>query len=165
MAKKGNTRGSLLLKIAFMLATSWAVVVAFNRKIDTILKMNPVAEGALLHGLYEIIVLVAVLSAVGFICMIAYKRWPLFLQVHRDVSLVAVLWRLVAFAPVMFIVTGLVFFAIEWLLVVRIEDPADPQYGLSAWWAGYYYSLMLTPMITVTGVWLRLHLRHREGGL
>lgn len=42
----------------------------------------------------------------------------------------------------------------------QAEDPSDPQYGLSAWWAGYSYALMLTPIITVTGVWLWLHLRY-----
>ena len=165
MAKKEDNRGSLLLKVAFMLAATWAVVMAFVSEIDTMLKMNPIAEGAPVHGLYEIIVLVVVLLAVGFICMIAYKRWPMFLQVRRDISLVAVLWRLIAVTPIMFAIIGLVAFALAWLFVVQAEDPADPQYGMSAWWAGYYYALMLTPIITVTGVWLRLHLRHREGGL
>lgn len=153
MAIKDNNRGTLLLKFAFMLATSWTILAAFVQQIETVLKMNPVAESTAAHDLYEAGILIAILSAASYACMVAYKRWPTFLQVHHDVSCTAVLWRLVAFAPVIFSVIGLVVFALAWLFVVRLEDPADPQYGLSAWWAGGYYALMLTPMITVVGVW------------
>ena len=62
-------------------------------------KKNPIPEGVPAHGYYEMIVLVVVVLAVGFVCMIVYKRWPMFLQVYRDLSLVAVLWRLSACAP------------------------------------------------------------------
>ncbi|GAB4364747.1 MAG: hypothetical protein Kow0060_21930 [Methylohalobius crimeensis] len=145
-----------------MLAVTWAVVVALAPKIDAMLKMNPVAEGAPAHGLYEVIVLLAVLSIVCTTCVIAYKRWPMFLSVHRDISWAAVLWRLIAVTPIMFVIIGLVGFSLVWLFVMQAEGPADPQNGLSAWWAGYYYALMLTPVITVTGVWLWLHLRYRR---
>ena len=152
----------MVLKTAFMLAATWAVAVVFAPQIEAILKMNPVAEGAPAHTLYEVIVLLALLSIVSATCVIAYKRWPMFLQVHRDVSLVGVLWRLIAVMPIMFAIIGLVAFALAWLFVVQAEDPSDPQYGLSAWWAGYSYALILTPIITVTAVWLWLHLRYRR---
>lgn len=162
MATTGWCSGSLALKMAFMLAASWAIVLAFSAEIETILNINPFSEGAPAHGFYEIIILLAVLSAMGFICVVAYKRWPMFLRVRRDVSTVAVLWRLAAVAPVLFTVVGLVAFALTWLFVVRAEEPGDPQYGLSAWWTAYYYALMLTPIITVVGVWLQLRRKYRE---
>lgn len=74
-----------------MLAATLAVTVAFAPQKAAMLKMNPVAEGAPAHGLYEVIVLLMVLSIVDATCVIAYKRWPMFLHVHRDISLAAVL--------------------------------------------------------------------------
>jgi ABC-type uncharacterized transport system permease subunit len=65
------------------------------------------------------------------------------------------------YAPLAFIVTGIVFFLVQWLFVVGSEDPADSQYGLSAWVAGYYYAIMLTPLMTVIWVWWSLKRKYK----
>lgn len=162
MERAASSAGSLVLKIAFVLAAAWALLVAFAYRIDSLLAINPAVEGTVFHSFFEVLVVLAIFSAVAFICVITYKRWPMFLRIRRDVSMLSVLWRLIAVVPVTFAVIGLVSFALGRLLVMLTEDAGDPQYGLSAWWAGYYYALMLAPTVTVVWVWLSLRRKYRE---
>jgi hypothetical protein len=129
--------------------------------MDRILQRNPVPEGSMLHGLLELAAVLGIVAVAGLCCLFVSRHWPRFLLLEQPVSWLPVVWRLVMYAPLAFIVTGIVFFLVQWLFVVGSEDPADSQYGLSAWVAGYYYAIMLTPLMTVIWVWWSLKRKYK----
>ena len=115
----------------------------------------------MLYGLLELAAVLGIVAVAGLCCLFVYRRWSGFLLLERSVSWLSVVWRLVMYAPLAFIVTGIVFFSVQWLFVVGGEDPADPQYGLSAWWAGFYSAIMLAPLMTVIWVWRSLRRKYK----
>jgi hypothetical protein len=150
-----------VLRFAFAPALGWAFIVAFAKDMDRILQMNPVPEGSMLHGLLELAAFPGIVAVVGLCCLFVYRYWSGFLLLERRVSWLSVVWRLLMYTPLAFIMTGIVFFLVQWLFVVGSEDPAGPQYGLSAWVAGYYYAIMLTPPMTVIWVWWSLKRKYK----
>lgn len=156
MRKIAEASPNRVLRFAFAPALGWAVIVAFAGDMERILQRNPVPEGSMFHGLPEIAVGLAIVASAGLVCLLVYRHWPGFLLLERPASWRPVVWRLLIYTPLTFIVTGIIFFSFQWLFVVSGEDPAHSQYGLSAWVAGYYYAVMLTPLVTLIWVWRSL---------
>lgn len=161
MRRLSEASKNRVLRFAFAPAVGWAIIVAFAQDMDRILRAGLVPEGSMLHGLLEIATGLAIVAAAALGPLAVYRVWPGFLLLERPASWLPVVWRLPIYAPLAFIATGVVFFSLQWLFVVSGQDPADPQHGLSAWEAGYYYAIMLTPLITVIWVWLSLKRSHK----
>lgn len=146
--------GRRFLRPVFVVTLTWTTVVLFARWIDFILSLNPLPEGLWLHGGVEVFMLLFVFTVVIYMSSSVFRIWPAFLRVQKKVSWRSLALRLILYGPVVFIIIGIVFFMIQWVFVIGSEDPAHSQYGLSAWFAGFFYSIALTPPVTVICGWL-----------
>lgn len=143
-----------MLQGLFPLAVAWALplvillVIGFD---------NPFPEGAGLHRLWESALFHATLAVI----LVAgcygtawpvYRRWPGFLRLPGGVSVWFVLIRLVVYGVLLFVAptAAVLSFLTTYVNVVR---PADPQYGMGAYWTTFLSALFLTPMVTVLLVW------------
>lgn len=102
-----------LLRFAFVPALGWAIIVAFANDVESILQRNPFLEGSMLHGLLESAIGLAIVASVGLGCVFVYRHWPGFLLLERPVSWLPVVWRLLIYAPLTFIASGIVFFSLQ----------------------------------------------------
>ena len=153
--------GELALRGAFVVALVWALVVLAAPVGDAVLADAFGADAAIRRHAGVVLLLLAL--PVGLLASVAaLRRWPGFLRVGHEPGWPGVLLRMLAWAPAVAGVLGAAFFAIQRAFVRVAEDPAHAQYGLSAWAAGLFYALALTPVATVVWTWLRLRRRFGE---
>lgn len=149
-----SQRGRRLLQVLFVPTVLWAIVVFFAEDLSR-LPLDRWAEQSPV-SFYGSVVGAGVLAmlALGLGWTWTLRRWPALLRVPSGVSNWSLVLRILVFGPFVAIVVAVVSFVAWWVLVVSGEDPSHSQYGLSAWWAGLFHAVALTPMGTVLVTWV-----------
>lgn len=157
-----SQKGRRLLQVLFVPTLLWASLVLFAEELSR-LPLDRWAEHRPVP-FYGVVVGAVVIGmlALGLGWTWTLRRWPALLRVPGRVSLWSLFLRMLVLAPLVAIVLAVVSFVAWWTLVVSGEDPSHSQYGLSAWWAGLFYPVALTPMGTVVVTWLSVR-RNADG--
>lgn len=142
---------------------AWVSFWVLAQQSESLFGLIPMSEEHWLHTALEVMAapLIVFIIAVG--AVYCFGRWPWFLRVPDSISVGWLTIRLLGYAPLIFSLLAAVIFSAWWIFIVSGEDPADSQYGLSAWYAAWFYSIYLTPLFTVVTVWLSAIRRDREG--
>lgn len=143
-----------ILQILFVPALFWASIVIFSNEILLFMQRFAGVENSVLHNFKEILIFIIIFSVATFICFILYYLFPGFLLLSKFSSFLSIVLRLVVYTPVIFIVLAVGIFFIWWMFVVSSEAPTHSQYGLSAWYAAFFYGVGLTPLFTLIAVWV-----------
>lgn len=150
------------LQILFPLTLAWVAFCVLAQESESVFGLIPVSEEHWMHDTSEVMVAPVIFAAFVAGAVYCYRRWPWFLQVPESISPVWLTARLLGYAPLLFALLAAAIFSAWWLFVVSGEDPAHSQYGLSAWFAAWFYSTYLTPLFTVVIVWLSALRRDRR---
>ncbi len=151
------------LQILFPLTLVWGSFWLSFEEIEIVYSLIPAPEGHWFHDALEGMVTLLVVSLFVAGPVYCYRRWPWFLRVPESVSMTWLTVRLIVYAPFLFALLAGAIFSAWWILVVSGEDPKDSQYGMSAWYAAYFYSLALTPLFTIVLAWISTPGRDRKG--
>ncbi len=137
-----------VLRIAFAASASWAVVGLF---METLFSWIP--DNASRNAIeYAVVVLVA-LACGGITWMIARRR-PRFLLPPAGLSAGFWLTRCIVLPLVAGVVIAIVCGLAAYLQLRLTGDPTHSQYGVSVAWAVVWYPASLTPVVSVTALWL-----------
>ena len=150
------------LQILFPLTLAWGSFWLLGPQAHTVFGLIPAPEGHWLHDAVEVMAPLVIFAAIVAGAVYCFRRWPWFLRVPESISVAWLTVRLLGYAPLLFALLAAAFFSVWRLFVVPGEDPGHSQYGLSAWFAAYFYSLYLTPLFTVVMVWLSALRRDRR---
>lgn len=151
-----------VLQILFFLSVAWVSFWVLAQQSESLFGLIPVSEGHWLHNALEVMASPLILLIIAVGAVYCFGRWPWFLKVPESISLGWLTARLLGYAPLLFLLLVAVIYSAWWIFVVSGEDPAHSQYGLSAWFAALFYSIYLTPLLTVVVVWLSAVRRDRR---
>lgn len=143
-----------VLQILFFLSVAWLSFWVLGPQSESLFGLIPVSEQHWLHNALEVMAAPLILFTIAVGAVYCFGRCPWFLKVPESISLAWLTARLLGYAPLLFALLAAVIFSAWWIFVVSGEDPAHSQYGLSAWFAAWFYSIYLTPLFTVVIVWL-----------